>query len=894
MAQTKRRKATKKNSDGSQLQREMWGIIFLGFALLLGGALFSLVFGDGRLMGPFGQALALALFSLLGLGSFLVVVALFSVAWGIFSRRFQLANGRLWLGYTGATICGTVLFWLLFPRYRLHGLSAGGKTGEVLGALGISLVSHVGSFILFGVGLLLFLMLATQSSPARTIVALVEGTVALFAWLGRMLSALGRFLVNLFRWEPLEDGEEDEDGEEEGAGEAEDGETADAPAGDAARRPQKPLAADELNQKKKTPTARNGPAASKPADVENHRVKTTAPLPSGMPPEIAAEPDGSGQKVPSARPEQKTGAKPAEAGSAREKPANAAPSPDPAPASEPSGPSPAQGPAAKAEAWEETREEPAGAPERLPAAVAENVATPAPAEEIPADSDPVIAGTSEPLSFGPRIIEETIHSGELAPVTTFTDDWGEFHLPDPELLYYEPPRNVTRDKDHMLALAARLEQAFQDYKIKGRVQEIHVGPVVTMYEFVPEAGVRVSRIESLAKDLAMSLAATRVRIVAPLPGKSAVGIEVPNESPQLVYLKEIVADPAFAQSRSKLTMAMGKDIKGRAVVMDLAKAPHLLIAGTTGSGKSVGVNAMLLSILFRASPRDVRLILIDPKMVEFSVYNDIPHLLLPVVTDPQQANLALQWAVREMERRYQALSELGVRDLADYNQKADAIRQRGIEGAPEHLPFIVIVIDEFADLMMVAAKEVETAVARIAQKARAVGIHLITATQRPSTDVITGLIKSNFPTRIAFMVASRIDSKVILDQMGAEALLGNGDMLWSNRGLSPVRVHGAFVSTAEVQAVVDHLRAQGRPSYDMSIVVSPEEDGGFDDEPLDSKWEDALDVVARDRIASISYIQRRLKIGYNRAARIVERMEHEGIVSPPNGTNQREVLIPPR
>jgi S-DNA-T family DNA segregation ATPase FtsK/SpoIIIE len=527
---------------------------------------------------------------------------------------------------------------------------------------------------------------------------------------------------------------------------------------------------------------------------------------------------------------------------------------------------------------------------------AETAAGPADAA-AEADADVLIPGAAAPMpEGGPRIIElEAPSANTLHPVSSFTDEWGQFRLPDPELLHYEPQKSVMRDREHMLQLAARLEQAFLDYKIKGSVQEIHVGPVITMYEFVPEAGIRVSRIESLAKDLALSLAATRVRIVAPIPGKSAVGIEVPNEAPQMVFLKEIVADPAFSQSKSKLTMAMGKDIKGRAVVSDLAKAPHLLIAGTTGSGKSVGVNAMILSILFRASPRDVRMILIDPKMVEFSIYNDIPHLLLPVVTDPQQANLALQWAVREMERRYQMLSDLSVRDLGDYNQKVEEIRRRGIEDAPEHLPFIVIVIDEFADLMMVAAKEVETAVARIAQKARAVGIHLITATQRPSTDVITGLIKSNFPTRIAFMVASRIDSKVILDAMGAEALLGNGDMLWSNRGLAPNRVHDAFISTAEVQAVVEHLRAQGRPSYDMSIVVSGEEGGaGFEDEPYDVKWEEAVDIVVRDRIASISYVQRRLKIGYNRAARMIERMEHEGIVSPPNGTNQREVLLPPR
>jgi len=848
MAESRRKKAPKKGAEAPQLHREMWGILFLGFALLLGGALMSLQFGDGRLMGPFGQALALGLFSLLGLGSHLVVVALFSVAWGIFSRRFSVRDGRLWLGYTGATLCGTVLFTLIFQKYRLQGMGAGGRTGEVLAALGISLVSKAGTFILFTMGLLLFLMLATQSSPARAIVGLVEGTQALFAALGRLFTAIGRFFVQLFSWEPLEEDGEEEEPEEPGVPDR---------------------AADEHDT---VPTSAAAPAPD----------ESPAPR-KGKAPKAAKE------KAPAA-----------------EKPAPGTPV-----AGAAASPSDAIKPVVASGTPKKQAPLVATAPLATPAAVGQDAAHSAPAATAPAtsasspaagpdaeaDGDVLIPGAAAPpAAGGPRIIElEATSAPTLHPVSSFTDEWGQFRLPDPELLHYEPQKSVMRDREHMLQLAARLEQAFLDYKIKGSVQEIHVGPVITMYEFVPEAGIRVSRIESLAKDLALSLAATRVRIVAPIPGKSAVGIEVPNEAPQMVFLKEIVADPAFSQSKSKLTMAMGKDIKGRAVVSDLAKAPHLLIAGTTGSGKSVGVNAMILSILFRASPRDVRMILIDPKMVEFSIYNDIPHLLLPVVTDPQQANLALQWAVREMEHRYQMLSDLAVRDLGDYNQKVEEIRKRGIEDVPEHLPFIVIVIDEFADLMMVAAKEVETAVARIAQKARAVGIHLITATQRPSTDVITGLIKSNFPTRIAFMVASRIDSKVILDQMGAEALLGNGDMLWSNRGLAPNRVHGAFISTAEVQAVVEHLRAQGKPSYDMSIVVSGEEGGGgFEDEPYDAKWEEAVDIVVRDRIASISYVQRRLKIGYNRAARMIERMEHEGIVSAPNGTNQREVLLPPR
>ena len=864
MAETKRKKPARKGTEGPQLHREMWGIIFLGFALLLGGALLSLQFGDGRLMGPFGQALALGIFSLLGLGSHLVVVALFSVAWGIFSRRFSVRDGRLWLGYTGATLCGTVLFSLIFSKYRLQGMGAGGKTGEMLGALGISLVSKAGTFILFVMGLLLFLMLATQSSPAKAIVGLVEGTQGLFVRLGRLFTAIGRFVVSLFSWEPLEEEE-----------------ATDEPETEHDTTPMEAVVTPPARKGRTSRQAADETAPSTPAAAENSGRKTagnTGAAPAKGTAGIPVKTSAAGSSIPVTASLAPGGSQKAGAAGSAEPVASA-------------------GTTSTARGVNQSRKKSGLPAEPVVGEAAEPVAGEPPGPEPALDGDVLIPAGSPALPpGGPRIIElEAPQTPTLHPVSTFTDEWGQFRLPDPELLHYEPQKTVQRDREHMLSLAARLEQAFLDYKIKGSVQEIHVGPVITMYEFVPEAGIRVSRIESLAKDLALSLAATRVRIVAPIPGKSAVGIEVPNEAPQMVFLKEIVADPAFAQSKSKLSMAMGKDIKGRAVVADLAKAPHLLIAGTTGSGKSVGVNAMILSILFRATPRDVRMILIDPKMVEFSIYNDIPHLLLPVVTDPQQANLALQWAVREMERRYQMLSEMSVRDLGDYNQKVEDIRRQGIEDVPEHLPFIVIVIDEFADLMMVAAKEVETAVARIAQKARAVGIHLITATQRPSTDVITGLIKSNFPTRIAFMVASRIDSKVILDQMGAEALLGNGDMLWTNRGLSPTRVHGAFISTSEVQAVVEHLRAQGKPSYDMSIVVSADEGaGGFDDEPYDAKWDEAVEIVARDRIASISYIQRRLKIGYNRAARMVERMEHEGIVSAPNGTNQREVLIPAR
>jgi S-DNA-T family DNA segregation ATPase FtsK/SpoIIIE len=476
-------------------------------------------------------------------------------------------------------------------------------------------------------------------------VGLVEGTQKAFWAIGRLFTAIGRFLVSLFSWEPLEEEETEVNNNEDESVAAE-------------------KSAEDRDPKK---------YALRSATEQTPPEHDTVPMESGASP--------APKKVRASKP-----AAPATAEPATGTPAAGAP------VQTDGGVSPPNASKKAADVPVKVAAGPTSVPHAPSTDQAADAARPsAVAEEAPAaDGDILIpAGTTVLPLGGPRIIElETPSTPTLHPVSTFTDEWGQFRLPDPELLHYEPQKMVLRDREHMLSLAARLEQAFLDYKIKGSVQEIHVGPVITMYEFVPEAGIRVSRIESLAKDLALSLAATRVRIVAPIPGKSAVGIEVPNEAPQMVFLKEIVADPAFAQSKSKLTMAMGKDIKGRAVVFDLAKAPHLLIAGTTGSGKSVGVNAMILSILFRASPRDVRMILIDPKMVEFSIYNDIPHLLLPVVTDPQQANLALQWAVREMERRYQMLSDMSVRDLGDYNQKVEDIRKQGIVDVPEHLPFI--------------------------------------------------------------------------------------------------------------------------------------------------------------------------------------------------------------
>ncbi|MCC6806545.1 MAG: DNA translocase FtsK [Deltaproteobacteria bacterium] len=485
----------------------------------------------------------------------------------------------------------------------------------------------------------------------------------------------------------------------------------------------------------------------------------------------------------------------------------------------------------------------------------------------------------------------------------------KYELPDVSLLNYDAPEKVAIDSDKLLQNAKKLERKLKDYGIDGAVVEIRPGPVVTMYEFLPAAGIKVSKIASLSDDLAMAMEAMRVRIVAPIPGKGVVGIEIPNERRETVFLKEIVSSEQFKGEASKLMLAVGKDIEGKPYCMDLGKAPHMLVAGATGSGKSVSINTIVLSILYRATPDEVRLLMVDPKMLELSVYQGIPHLLLPVVTDPKKAALALRWAVEEMERRYALLSEAGVRNIAGYNKKVEKGAQETLplpgmeptEPKPpaEKLPYIVIIIDELADLMMVASREVETSIARLAQMARAAGIHLILATQRPSVDVLTGVIKANFPARMSFQVASRHDSRTILDCIGAENLLGMGDMLLTPPGVGGLmRAHGAYVSEVEIQRVVEFLKTQGKPQYDENILKpreSEEGDGtgamGGEDEYEDELYDQAVAFVAEQRYASVSMIQRRMRIGYNRAARLIERMEKEGIVGPGDGAKPREVLI---
>lgn len=492
-------------------------------------------------------------------------------------------------------------------------------------------------------------------------------------------------------------------------------------------------------------------------------------------------------------------------------------------------------------------------------------------------------------------------------------NYSGFRLPTINLLHMPGSHQQMLDEEELFTHGKLIEEKLAEFKVHVTVADAYAGPVITRYEIEPAVGVRGNQIVNLAKDLARSLGLVSMRVVETIPGKTCMGLELPNPKRQMIRLSEILSSHEFHASKSHLTLALGQDIIGRPIVMDLAKAPHLLVAGTTGSGKSVGVNAMILSMLYKATPEEVRLIMIDPKMLELSVYNDIPHLLSPVVTDMKLAANALAWCVNEMERRYRLMSALGVRNLAGFNQKIREANANEMRIAnpfsltpddPEPLtalPFIVVVVDEFADLMMVAGKKIEELIARLAQKARAAGIHLILATQRPSVDVITGLIKANIPTRIAFQVSSKVDSRTILDQMGAEALLGQGDMLFLPPGTGyPLRVHGAFVADDEVHRVSEYLKQFGEPDYVEDLLHAPEAEennqvtsnrSNIEDDPL---YDEAVALVLKTRKASISSVQRQLRIGYNRAARLIEQMEEAGLVSSMENNGNRTVLAPER
>ncbi|KKB08355.1 cell division protein FtsK [Devosia chinhatensis] len=506
---------------------------------------------------------------------------------------------------------------------------------------------------------------------------------------------------------------------------------------------------------------------------------------------------------------------------------------------------------------------------------------------------------------------------------SFLDDPSGFELPALSLL--AEPRRLGPSPEHAPArleeMARQLEAVLQDFGVKGDIINVRPGPVVTLFELEPAPGIKSSRVISLADDIARSMSAISAR-VAVVPGRNAIGIELPNQTRETVYFREMLASSDFEKMKGKLPICLGKTIGGEPVIADLARMPHLLIAGTTGSGKSVGINTFILSLLYQMTPEQCRMIMIDPKMLELSIYDGIPHLLTPVVTDPHKAVVALKWAVREMEDRYRKMSKIGVRNIDGFNQRvAEAAKEGRVitrtvqtgfdretgeaifeseEFDLQPLPYIVIIVDEMADLMMVAGKDIEGAIQRLAQMARAAGIHMVTATQRPSVDVITGTIKANFPTRISFMVTSKIDSRTILGEQGAEQLLGNGDMLYMASGGRTKRLHGAFVADSEVEAVVTHLKSQGTPDYLENITEEDEDGGGFGDDAAggsgggnsgDELYDKAVHIVLTDKKASTSYVQRRLGVGYNKAATLIERMEQEGVISPANHAGKREILV---
>ncbi len=561
----------------------------------------------------------------------------------------------------------------------------------------------------------------------------------------------------------------------------------------------------------------------------------------------------------------------------------------------------------------QTYAEPAPAPAAAPAPLA-----PAPASVsrvvAPAAPAPKPARKAAPKKTASA--RRVSNPARGAPEFDFSDADG-FVLPTTDLLKAPPPRNTVRDEGQLVRQSEQLHRVMGDYGVEGTMGDVRPGPVVTLFEFEPAPGVKSARVINLASDIARNMSAQSARI-AVVPGRNALGVEMPNRKREMVWFRDMLESEAFQNTDARLPLVMGEDIGGAPFITDLAAMPHMLVAGTTGSGKSVAVNAMILSLMFKLTPDQCKFIMIDPKMVELSVYDGAPHLLAPVVTEPKKAVVALKWAVREMEDRYRKLAQIGVRSLKAFNEKVEDYNARGEtlsktvqtgfdheNGEPifetqefdlEPMPFIVIIIDEMADLMMIAKKDIEGSVQRLAQMARAVGIHLIVATQRPSTDVITGTIKANFPTKVCFRVGSKIDSRVILGEMGGEQLLGKGDMLYSGE-TSPRRYHGPFVTDGEVERVANFVRAQGAPAYLDAVTAEPDE--APDDMELagggsegGSRFDQAVAIVARDRKASTSYIQRRLSIGYNRAADLVDRMEQEGMIGPSGSGGKREIFLP--
>jgi S-DNA-T family DNA segregation ATPase FtsK/SpoIIIE len=893
---------------------EILGVLLLGISLFVGGALFSHQFGDASLMGTVGRTIAGLTYQAIGMASYLVVVGVLAMALkSILGHRMELRWGEA-LGFSAATIAACALLSLTFSSYRLGGVTSGGLVGEIVADLIGHELGTAGAYLALFTVLGLGLLLSTPFSARQVLVGMARA----LKWSLDGVRSLRQWLV--IAWASGHDDGAEQDGALQNL----------------ASEPAK-----KKNSKTKIPDDVELGAQGNGEDEGDEWDESGE---EGWEEEDWGEEwesEDAGETVEPVETETKKAR-----GTKNKKSAKAE---SPAPKSK-------RDKNSEVAASVESKNE--GANE----ACSDTVEAAPPEIVVPEEEDPdqledrrhsranAVDGVASPAARGPapkspaaRAEGAKQERGGVMPVQYLT---AHYELPPIHLFEAVERSKVKIDRDFVLAQAEQIERALAHFKIGGKVAKIHPGPVVTRYEFKPEAGVKLSRIETLENDLAMALEAIRIRILAPIPGSSSVGFEVPNKTRETVYVQEVLGDPTFSEGgSSKLPLVLGKNITGKPVSIDLAKAPHLLVAGATGSGKSVGVNCMLCSLLYSCTPEDLRMILIDPKMLEFSIYADIPHLLLPVITDAEKANLALRWTVNEMERRYAVLSEAKVRDIAGYNKKlpeleeeweaekraleavaADAraaVHEDGDEEAvvgsalagvgfdangesyevfggkpleprPEKMPYVVVVIDEFADLMMVASKEVEANVARIAAKARAAGIHLVVATQRPSVDVITGTIKNNFPSRIAFQVTSDVDSRTILDQKGAKQLLGMGDMLYMDRGKEPVRVHGCFVSEHEIEKVVEFARKQAKPAYNLEITRASENDEVEEEvRAQDALYDRAVQIVAETQKVSTSMIQRRLNIGYNRAAKIVEAMEAQGIIGPARGVAPREVLISP-
>jgi DNA segregation ATPase FtsK/SpoIIIE, S-DNA-T family len=920
--------------------RDLGGVFGFAAAVALTIALasFDVRHPAENLIGPVGHWFATRLLGTFGICAYLVPVALLYVAVTLFVRAAGHKRGRQMLGLIGLATFGAALAHLSLSGSGLTAYPSGGHLGATLGEALRRSLSTVGSIIVTASAVTCALIVLTNAALVR-----------LFAWLGRQMSAAARQIQEVFRgwaqsawlsfviWRKdrareaaeekaevekmlaeAEDSEVD-DRTEDGELDAEEAEAVAEEAERLAREAQGLKRADEIEERRASSWSLGRIPEEDPAWATSEEVDL---------PREARRADGQAQpKIQRPLPRPKV---------------------DPAPVrrAAPNKPEAVlnakREPEIEIDVLPEDAEEIGLEPEVVPAPAAEAAPQseePSP-EEPPASPPPpppeALAESKKPTIVEPKSLPKVSREEKAHDPYAFAEGQ-TFSLPPLTLLEDTHSSRPPIDEQAFLTTAQKLTAKLADFGIDGSVVEIRPGPVVTMYEFAPGPGIKISKIASLADDLAMAMEALRVRIVAPIPGKGVVGIEVPNRERETVYFREIVEQDAFQKSTSKLNMALGKDIEGMPYIADLAKMPHLLIAGTTGSGKSVAVNSMVMSLLLKATPEDVRFLMVDPKRLELSLYEGIPHLLLPVVTDPRKAALALRWAVEEMERRYQLLADVGVRNIAQYNKVVGRGRSGPIvitpkrpknllvvdvaEGEseeealaraagstpeeappaedaqpPRQLPYVVIVIDELADLMMVASREVEMYIARLAQMARAAGIHLVVATQRPSTDVVTGVIKANFPARISFQLRSKPDSMTILGTPGAEALLGRGDMLILPPTSSHLtRIHGAYVSESEIHQVVDYLRAQAKPVYDENILRPREDESDLPEEEefTDELYEQAMRLVSEMRQVSISMLQRRMRIGYQRSARMIERMEREGLVGPADGAKPREVLMRP-